>query len=262
MVDLAAGAVLFGRARVPQIGEQIRVVSYRYGGGAAGNVRAKAISSVTGVAGVQVAEPAAGGRWQRDASTSSTRSRRSRPRCTDATGPSSQQDFKDLAEQVSGVARAEPLPLLHPDAPTVLSAGVVSVAVFPDTDLRDPNAPLPDLGLLRRVAQFLDDRRLVTTELYVIPPEYVRIAVSVGVQVKDGYQVDAVRRWVELILRQYLAPLPPFGPDRAGWPMGRAVRRAELEAVAVQVEGVEYIVDEMLLGRVEGDQSRHRRCRW
>ena len=54
--------------------------------------------------------------------------------------------------QVTGVARAETLPLLHPDTPTVPAAGVVSVVVFPDEDLRDPDAPLPDLGLLRRVA--------------------------------------------------------------------------------------------------------------
>ncbi len=118
---------------------------------------------------------------------------------------------------------------------------MVSVVVFPDEDLRNPDAPLPDLGLLRRVARYLDARRLVTTELYVIPPEYVRVSLSVGLQVRDGYQVDAVRRWVELILRQYLAPLPPFGPDGGGWPLGRAVRRAELEAVAVQVDGVEYL---------------------
>jgi hypothetical protein len=59
--------------------------------------------------------------------------------------------------------------------------------------------------------------------------------------VRDGYQVDAVRRWVELILRQYLAPVPPYGPDGGGWPLGRAVRRAELEAVAAQVDGVDYL---------------------
>jgi hypothetical protein len=64
----------------------------------------------------------------------------------------------------------------------------------------------------------------------------------VGVQVRDGYQVDAVRRWVDLIVRQYLSPLPPYGPDGGGWPLGRTVRRAELEAIAVQVEGVEYLV--------------------
>ena len=43
------------------------------------------------------------------------------------------------------------------------------------------------------------------------------------------------------ILRQYLAPVPPGGPDGDGWPLGRNIRRQELEAVAVQVEGVEYL---------------------
>jgi hypothetical protein len=66
------------------------------------------------------------------------------------------------------------------------------------------------------------------------------MAVAVGLAVHPGYQVDAVRRWVDQLLHQYLAPLPPFGPDGAGWPIGRTVRRAELEAVVVQVEGVEY----------------------
>jgi hypothetical protein len=66
------------------------------------------------------------------------------------------------------------------------------------------------------------------------------VAVSAGLAVRPGYQVDAVRRWVEQLLEQYLAALPPFGPEGAGWPFGRAVRRAELEAATVQVEGVEY----------------------
>ena len=81
-------------------------------------------------------------------------------------------DFRDLALQVTGVTRAETLPLLHPDTPSVDAAGVVSVVVFPTEDLATPDAPMPDLGLLRRVARYLDLRRLVTTELYVIPPTY------------------------------------------------------------------------------------------
>jgi hypothetical protein len=124
---------------------------------------------------------------------------------------------------------------------------VVSVVVFPGDDQRDPAAPEPDLALLRRVAVHLDARRLVTTELHVIPPTYRRVAVSVAVRVRRGFQVDAVRRWVEQILRQYLAPLPPDGPDGGGWPLGQAVRRAELEAVAVQVDGVESVEGDLLL---------------
>jgi predicted phage baseplate assembly protein len=239
-VDYQAGAVEFAGPRLPQLGERIRTLSYRYGGGLAGNVAAGAANQVTGVAGVKIGNPlpavggadAAGIDEALDAIPAEVHRR---DRAVVA------EDFRDLALQVTGVARAEPLPLFHPDTPTVDAAGVVSVLVFPTEDLRTPDAPMPDLGLLRRVAGYLDLRRLVTTELYVIPPSYRPVVVSVGLAVRTGYQVDAVRRWVELILRQYLAPLPPFGPDGVGWPLGRTVRRAELEAVVVQVEGVEYV---------------------
>jgi len=50
-----------------------------------------------------------------------------------------------------------------------------------------------------------------------------------------------VRDWVDLVLRQYLAPLPPYGPDAKGWPLGRRVLARELEGVAMQVDGVEYV---------------------
>lgn len=240
-VDYAVGAISFGQ-RVPQLGERIRTLSYQYGGGVIGNVPAGSVTALTGVGGVQVKNPlpAVGGSDTvslDDALDQIPAEVHRHDRAVIA------DDFRDFAEQFPDVIRAETLPLLHPDTPKVPAAGVVSVVVFPSEDLRDPNAPLPDLDLLRRVAKHLDARRLVTTELYVIPPTYKRIAVSAGVAVRNGYQVDAVRRWVELILRQYLAPVPPFGPDGRGWPLGRAVRRAELEAVAVQVEGVEYLED-------------------
>ncbi|MQY12624.1 hypothetical protein SRB5_27600 [Streptomyces sp. RB5] len=243
-VNLAAGEVRFGSGgqgpRVPQIGERIRVRAYRYGGGAAGNVAAGAITQVAATAGVTASNPlpAAGGRDAESLDAALERipgevHRRDRAVTAD--------DFRELALRVPGVARAETLPLLHPDTPDVPAAGVVSVLVVPAEDVRDPAAPLPDRSLLREVTRYLDPRRLITTELYVIPPEYRRIGLAAGVVVRDGYQVDAVRRWVELILRQFLAPLPPYGPDGRGWPLGRTVRRAELEAVAVQVDGVEYL---------------------
>ena len=243
-VDHEAGAVHFGGPRVPQLGERIRVQAYRYGGGLAGNVPAGALSSIA-VGGVKVTNPlaAAGGA---DAA-SLTEALDAIPadihrgdRAVVA------EDFRELALQVTGVGRAETLPLLHPDTPSVPAAGVISVVVFPTEDLTAPNAPLPGLGLLRRVARYLDVRRLVTAELYVVPPTYRQIAVSIGLAVRTSYQVDAVRRWVETILRQYLAVLPPLGPDGAGWPLGRTVRIAELEAVAVQVEGVEYVTGSAL----------------
>ena len=75
-------------------------------------------------------------------------------------------------------------------------------------------------------------------------------------KVKDGYGLDAVRNWVELVLRRYLAPLPPYGPDGTGWPLGRRVLDRELEGVAMQVEGVEYVEALALAGLVGNDWQR------
>lgn len=247
-VDPDNGVVRFGQAKVPQIGERIRVVSYRYGGGAAGNVAAGAISSLTGLGGVEVGNPlpAVGGSDTADVTAALEAIPAIVHRHDRAVIAA---DFEALAAEVAGVARADTLARMHPDNPTDEAAGVVSVVVFGPGDAATAQAPLPDLGLLRRVARYLDARRLVTTELYVIPPEYVEIHLAVGLQVRPGYQADAVRRWVDQILRRYLAPLPSGGPDGKGWPLGRDVRRAELEAVAVQVDGVEYL-ENLRLARV------------
>lgn len=246
-LDPVAGIVTFGsRGRIPQIGRRIRVLGYRYGGGTAGNVATGAITSVAGVVGVKARNvlPASGGA---DPATLAEAldevpgevHRRDRTVTAD--------DVAELALRVPGVRRAVPLPLLHPDKPLVESAGAVSVVVFPAEDRRDPAAPTPDVALLRRVARFLEPRRPLTCELYAVPPGYVTVAVSVSVQVRENHPVDAVRRWVEQILRQYLSPIPPFGPDGQGWSLGRAVRRAELEAVAVQVEGVSHVESDLRL---------------
>jgi predicted phage baseplate assembly protein len=246
-IDLVDGTVRFStRGRVPQIGQRIRVAGYRYGGGSAGNVPVGAITSLTGTAGVRARSllPANGGADAASLTEALEQvpaevHRRDRAVAAD--------DFQALASRVPGVSRAEALPLLHPDTPGTRAAGVVTVVVLPDHDARDPAAPLPDLALLRRVSAYLQPRRLLTTELYVVPPTYVDVAVSIGLQVRAGHPVDAVRRWVGQILAQYLSPVPPYGPEGAGWPLGRDVRAAELEAVAVQVDGVEYVVDRLRL---------------
>ncbi len=243
-LDPEAGKVRFGngeQGRPPQIGERIRAVSYRYGGGTAGNVAGKAISKIA-VSGITASNPlsAWGGADKEDLESGLDRipgELRRRDRAVTA------QDFRELALMTPGAAvgRAECLARFHAPTLTPDKAGVVSVVIWPKQDSQHPDAPLPDKSLLRGVCAWLDDRRLITTELYVIPPVYRKVAVSIALEVKDGYGVEAVRRWVELVVRQYLAPLPPYGPSGQGWPLGRRVYGPELEAAALQVEGVEYL---------------------
>jgi hypothetical protein len=242
LLDPEAGTLKFGngvRGRAPQLGERIRAVEYHWGGGAAGNVGAKAISKVAGFGQLKASNPlpaigGAEGEAIADAIERVPGEFRRHDRAVTAS------DFQELALQTPGavVGRAECMPLFDPKTKSLEAAGVVSVVVWPAQDLKHPNAPVPDRALLNQVCAWLDARRLVTTELYVIPPTYRQIAVSVGVQAKPGYGIEAVRRWVELVIRQYLAPLPPYGPDGQGWPLGRSVYGPELEAAALQVEGV------------------------
>lgn len=246
MLDPEAGVLRFGegaRGRVPQWGERIRVRGYRWGGGAAGNVAAAAVNKIA-IAGLKLGNPlAATGGADAEAMEAALARIPGEFRRHDRAVTAS--DFQELALQTPGalIGRAECLPRFHPRTRSSEAAGVVSVMVWPLTDPLRPNAPLPDAPMLRAVCEWLDARRLVTTELYVIPPTYRKVAISVAFVVKDGYGVEAVRRWIELVLRQYLAPLPPYGPAGQGWPLGRRVHGPELEAAALQVEGVEFLDD-------------------
>ena len=245
VVDLQAGTVTFGngiQGMPPPIGQRIRAVTYRWGGTAAGNVAPNAISKLTNFSNAKSGNPLAAyggadGETIEDALDRIPGELRRRDRAVTA------GDFQELALATPGalVGRAECLPRFYPPERASNRAGVVSVVVWPTEDKVNPNAPLPDRNLLRSVCAYLDARRLVTTELYVIPPTYRKVAVAIGLTVKPGYGVDGVRRWVELAVRQYLAPLPPYGPTGGGWPLGRRVYGPELEAAALQVEGVEFL---------------------
>ncbi|WLE98047.1 MAG: putative baseplate assembly protein [Candidatus Electrothrix communis] len=252
LLDPEAGRVCFGnglQGMAPQIGQRIRLLNYRYGGGSRGNVPPGAVSKLTGIAGVKINNPLAASGGADAESIESALDRipgelRRRDRAV------TQGDFQELALMTPGanIGRAECLPLYHPQRPGVPSPGTISVFIWPEQDAVHPNAPLPDKNQLRAVCGWLDARRLVTTEVYVLPPKYRRIAVAVGLLVKPGYGVDAVRHWVEKVLRQFLSPLPPFGPEGQGWPLGHRVHGPELEAAALQVEGVDYLEDLKVTG--------------
>lgn len=246
VLDHEAGTVTAGdgrRGRPWQIGERVRVTHYRYGGGTEGNVGPDAVTKAPGVNGVKVTNPlpVRGGADAEPLPDAVARIPEEFRRHDRAVTIS---DFRELAEATpgAGVARAETLDLFNPVTPNISVPGAVSVVVFPASDRERPNAPLPTKSTLSTVCRYLDSRRLVTTELHVIPPTYRKIAISVGVSVKNGHGVESVRRWVELVLRQFLAPLPPYGPAGRGWPLGRRVFAPELEAAALQVDGVEFLV--------------------
>lgn len=252
VLDCASGTVRFGdgvHARMPMTGEQIRVLTYKSGGGVAGNVPAGAIAKVVAlpegarVGDLEVNNPfaAEGGRDAEE--TEAARDRipemlRHRDRAVAA------QDFVDLARQTpaADIARAHVLPRHRPQERVDGVPGVVTLVVIPGSDPLHPDEPVPSRTQLQRVCQWLEPRRLVTTELFVTPPQYVPVWVSVAVEVEEGFARETVFGWVELAVRQYLAPLPPYGPAGEGWAFGRDVQVNDVEAAVLRVQGVRRVL--------------------
>jgi predicted phage baseplate assembly protein len=202
-------------------------VEYRFGGGKRGNVAAGAIktlvSAIDGIDGGKTANvfAASGGRDEErfeEAQVRARRTLRARGRAVSVC------DFELLAQQAGNVKRAKALPLAHPRFPGVAVPGAVTVIVVPDAD--GPN-PLPSDGLLRTVCEYLDVRRLLTTELFVVSPRYVAVEIDAQVVVRDNADPAAVKENIEKVLKTYLHPLEG-GDDGSGWPFGGALRYSKL----------------------------------
>ena len=104
------------------------------------------------------------------------------------------EDFEQLATEAGNVKRAKALPLAHPQFPGVAVPGAVTVIVVPDSDA-DP--PMPSDGLLRTVCAYLDARRLLTTELFVVAPRYVAVEIDAQIVVTDDADPGAVHDAVD-----------------------------------------------------------------
>lgn len=237
---------------------------YRIGGGAQGNVGAGVITTLRGslpgidTEGVGNLFPAFGGG---DEETLEAARERAAATLKSHERAVTRDDFELHARQVGGVARARALPLFHPAFPGVEVPGVVSVVIVPEASdpqrpLDDP-APQPTEGLLREVCAWLDQRRLATTELYVLAPTYRLLRLKATLTVAGDADLAAVKQAALLTLRRYFHPLvggedSSLEADGSGWPFGgdinysRVVQRLLLPGVVsvddllFELDGVDY----------------------
>ena len=213
---------------------------YRFGGGKQGNVPAAAIktltTSVEGVDDNNIANllPAYSGRDEETLDEAKKRAPRAiRSRCRAVTA----EDFELLAMEASSIKRAKALPLYHPDFPGVNVPGVVTVIVVPDGD---GPSPMPSEGTLRTVCAYLDQRRLLTTELYVIKPSYQRVEIRSEVIVEDNGDLAEVKQGIEQALLDYFHPLRG-GEDGLGWPFGGTIYYSRVTQRCFMIPSVQSV---------------------
>jgi len=254
-LDPEAGTVRFGdgvRGRIPARGARIKVALARAGGGRAGNVAAGVLTAVDTAGGpplkVWQPQPARGGQ---DAETLAEAEKRIPAIFRHRQRAITPEDYAELTRATPGVrvGRVEVLPRFKPQQRRFDVPGVVSVMALPARDTFEPPYPRVDRPFIEAVYAQLEPRKPLGVELYVIGCEYVPLALSVGLDNPSGSQATFIA--VQEALRRYLFALPPGGPEGQGWPLGRTVRRRELEIVVSRVPGVSGVYGPNLFTRTE-----------
>jgi phage-related baseplate assembly protein len=75
---------------------------------------------------------------------------------------------------------------------------------------------------LKSVCAYLDQRRLLTTELYVIPPAYRTITITAHLIATDDADSASVQEAASAAITAYFDPLTG-GDDGTGWPFGGGI---------------------------------------
>ncbi len=231
----------------PERGSSLRFSRYRHGGGVIGNVGANTLtvlkSSIPYVAEVTNRHAAAGGLDPESLDAARMRTPaalRSQERAVTAT------DFEFLAMEASRrVARARCIQVRIDGAGSSVPPGTIEMLIVP---LIPPDHPRtvetlqPSPELVEQVRAYLDERRLLGTQLVVDGPAYVGVSVEATILVQGNRQTDHVRSAVAERIREYLDPLRG-GPQGTGWPFGRDLYLSEMQSVVQSVPGVEYAQD-------------------
>ena len=251
---------------VPPRGSEIRMVSYRTGGGRQGNVQANslqflksAVPYVDSVINHQGAINGADAESLEQAVIKAPRILRSRDRAVTV------EDFEALA-QIAGqgaIARVRCLP-----ADANRQAGTVSLLIVPNfnTDAIAQGQGLsPDKfdlspALQEQVLRYLDERKLLGVQVQLQQPEYIGVCVQTEIGLEPAYDNSRAReeilRAIRISLYKFLNPLTG-GIEGQGWAFGRPLYESDIVALLQQARGVRYLGPVLLFPiRKQGDTWR------
>ena len=266
ILDEEEGGIFFGNGKngaIPSIPsnseiKNIRLVSFKTGGGSTGNIQQYSINETISPAGFNTVLkatnrfPAAGGE---DKETLEAAKIRLRKELKTGHRAVTSQDYERIALATPGVkvARAKAIALFCSTAenyPREIQPGVVTIVIVPDSQ---KTKSIPGTPFLQNVYNHLTRHRLITTKICLIPPLYIEVGVTAQVIIKSGYNQTNLELKIKEELDRFLHPLTG-GMDKKGWPFGRSIYQSEIYRVIVNLPGVDY-VKEIVLSAGTGAES-------
>jgi hypothetical protein len=242
--DESTGTVRFGDCSHGFIPPKSRFhikVKYKSGGGVIGNIPADSIDmfsdSKFNEVDVKNDKPASGGKETEIMADAKERARRDLKKIYKAV---TSKDHWELALSTPGlrVSRVKVLPMFDPDFPQLKMPGTVTVVVLPfilpDTTDR---ARGPSMGFKQTVMNHLHSRRLLTSNLIVIGPDFIKVNVRVEIGIDPRSDKKRVGEEAKKVIRDFIDP-HRGGPDGQGWPFGKDVYKSEIYQALESINGL------------------------
>lgn len=138
------------------------------------------------------------------------------------------------------VARAVAVPGKNLEGAVTEEPASVSVIVLPRGATPEECRLEPTPELIERVDRFLDRRRLITTRVYVVGPDYAEVSLEIHATAEARTKPQDIENEIRKRVQQFFHPLTG-GAQGDGWPMGRGVYKSELFQLIESVEGVHHV---------------------
>lgn len=248
IIDRNKGIITFGdgeRGKIPPAGkDNIKCSRYQHGGGAAGNVKAEAITKLRTtfpyIDSVTNLEAADGGFEQEDIEVVKIRGPQTIKHRNRAV---TFEDFEWLVKEASPkIAKVRCLPTTNTSLQ--FTPGWITIIIVPESE--DPK-PLPYQELLSEIEDYLFARTSTFLTLYpsqvnLVGPGYIGIGVKATVKFISISEAKVIEGRVIDNLKRFFHPLHG-GPEGNGWNFGRNVYISEIYEVIEKTEGVDYVED-------------------
>ncbi len=145
------------------------------------------------------------------------------------------EDYRTLAMRTPGlrIADAKAIPFFDPDVSVYSADGlnnVISLVVLPYST---GAFPMPDERFINAVREHIENYRLITTNIKVIAPIYIKVDISADI-ICGTREVGQAMRCAETAVRRLLSV---YG-NNAGTRFGEPVGEAEVIAAICSAEGV------------------------
>jgi hypothetical protein len=155
-------------------------------------------------------------------------------------------DYEELAANTPGlrVMWVHAIPFYDPDSRIADAKQCPAVVTIVAVPFSETLLPVPDQQFLQKIRRYLEDYRLVTTQIKVIGPKYIKISIYAEVVLENGYE-ESISSEIKRTLEKHFSIQKDAHPGSKP-KFGEPVRESVLVMKIGEVQGVSRVKRVML----------------